>query len=398
MKRITMVYNAENYRIEADGRFGKPALIVGALGLIVSLGGILSHRETFFAAYLTAWLFWLGIALGGLFLVMLHHLTGSVWSVIVRRIAEGLAGTIPILAVLFLPILLGIHDLYEWSHPEALHDAILVHKASWLNPTAFSVRAIIYLSLWSFLTWKLRKLSFQQDIGDSPSLKSRFLGTSAWGMILFSLSISFAAFDWLMSLTPHWFSTIYGVYFAMGSIMASLAMLIVSISRLQSKGALVEVINEERRHDLGKLFFAFIILWAYMAFSQYFLIWYANLPEETIFYHHRWTGSWKAVSLAIVFGHFVLPFFLLISRPAKRGPILLPLVSGWMLLMHYIDLYWNVMPTFSRDGASISPWHFSTLIGIGGITIYFFIRSLVKYPLVPVKDIRLAESINIVSK
>ncbi len=393
-----MRYNAETYRIEDGGRLAKPALMVGIVGLAASFGGVTLHPESFHAAYLTAWLFWVGIALGGLFLTMLHHLTGSVWSVVIRRIAETLAGTMPILALLFIPNILGIHELYEWSHEEALRDPLLMKKAGWLSPTFWTIRAVIYLGVWSLLAWRLKVISLDQDKGGTAEQKSRFVKVSAPGMILFALTVSFAAFDWLMSLYPHWYSTIYGVYFGMGSIMAMLAFLTVSISRLQSKGALVGIITEEHRHDIGKLFFAFIILWAYMVFSQYFLIWYANLPEETIYYRERWIGSWKVISLSIVFGHFVTPFLLLISRPAKRSATLLPIMGVWMLLMHYIDLYWNVMPTFSKGGFQISPWHFTTLFGIGGIMIFFFIKSLVKNPLVPVGDPQLNDSINIISK
>jgi len=393
-----MRYNAETYRLEDSAHLAKPWLIIGILGLALALGGMSMHAEKFASAYLTAWLFWLGIGLGGLFLTMLHHLTGSIWSVAIRRIAEAAASTLPVMAVLFIPILLGIHDLYEWSHPEALHDHLLVKKAVWLNPTFFTIRAVIYLGIWSFLAWRLHAISVESDKGETAEHKSRMLKVAAPGMIIFALSVSFASFDWMMSLTPHWYSTIYGVYFAMGSIMAFLGFLIIAVARLQAKGALVGVITNEHRHDMGKLFFAFIILWAYMAFSQYFLIWYANLPEETIFYRQRWVGSWKAVSLLIVFGHFVLPFFLLISRPAKRNITLLSLICGWMLLMHYVDLTWNIGPTFSPEGLHITPWHLTSLIGIGGLVIYFFIRTLAKHPLVPVGDPRLGDSINTLSK
>ncbi len=393
-----MRYNADTFRLEDSSRLGKPALIIGVVGLATSFGGLALHPADFFSSYLTAWLFWVGIGLGGLFLTMLHHLTGSVWSVTIRRLMEALAGTLPIMAVLFIPILFGIHDLYEWSHSEAQHDPILMKKAIWLNPLFFGLRSVIYLSVWSFLAWRLRTISIDQDKGGTDEHRARFVKVSAPGMIVFALTVSFASFDWLMSLNPHWYSTIFGVYFAMGSIMAMLAFLIIVIGRLQSKGALVGIITEEHRHDLGKLFFAFMILWAYMAFSQYFLIWYANLPEETIFYRQRWVGSWKAISLLIVFGHFTVPFLMLTSRPAKRNMTYLTLICGWMLLMHYVDLYWNIFPTFSQEGFHINPWNFTTLIGIGGVMIYSFIRMLASHPLVPVGDPRLSDSINTLSK
>ncbi len=393
-----MRYNAETYRLEDSAGLGKPALIIGILGLATSVAGLAMHAELFYSAYLTAWLFWLGIGLGGLFLTMLHHLTGSVWSVTLRRITETLAGTLPLLAVLFIPILFSIHHLYEWSHPEALHDPILMKKAAWLNPTFFTIRSIIYLAIWSFLAWRLRTISLEQDKGGTDEHKARLVRVSAPGMIIFALSISFAAFDWMMSLTPHWYSTIYGVYFGMGSIMSMFAFLILTVTWLQAKGALKGVITQEHRHDMGKLFFAFIILWAYMAFSQYFLIWYANIPEETILYRQRWVGSWKAISMVIVFGHFVLPFFTVISRPAKRNVKFMAFICLWMLLMHYVDLTWNIGPTFSPEGFHLSPWHISTMFGIGGMMIFLFLKTLAKHPIVPVGDPKLEASINTISK
>lgn len=393
-----MRYNAGTYSIEEAPRAGRPALALGILGLAGMAGSIATHSEQFYHSYLIAYLFWLGIGLGGLFIVMLHHLTGSVWSVVLRRIAESLAMTIPLMALLFVPILFGIHDLYEWSHPEAASDPILMKKAIWLNPVFFAIRAFVYLGIWSFLAWRLTRISLEQDKEGTADCKHRFIKTSAPGMILFALTVSFAAFDWLMSLAPHWYSTIYGVYFAMGSIMAALATVILTVMQLQKKQALIGIVSAEHRHDLGKLLFAFMILWTYMAFSQYFLIWYANIPEETIFYQRRWIGSWKGVSLLLVFGHFVIPFFVLISRPAKRSVNVLGTMAVWLLVMHWIDLYWNVMPNLRPAGAHISPRDLTATIAIGGLVIWWFIRNLVKHSLAPVGDPKLRASINTVSK
>jgi hypothetical protein len=393
-----MRYNADTFRIEDAGRIAKPALIVGIVGFAGSIAGLMGSSERFYFSYLTAYLFWLGLGLGGLFITMLHHLTGSVWSVVFRRIAEALSSTLPLMALLFVPVALGIHNLYEWSHPEALSDPILAKKAGFLNPTFFIIRAVIYLGGWSFLAWKLRSLSLQQDENPHVDFKPRFVKVSAPGMIFFALSISFAAFDWMMSLFPHWYSTIYGVYFAMGSIMASMALIIVVTVRLQAMGILKETISAEHRHDLGKLVFAFMILWAYMAFSQYFLIWYANLPEETIYYHQRWIGSWKTVALMIVFGHFTIPFLLLISRPAKRHPAFLAVMAVWMMAIHYIDLYWNVMPVNAPEGAAVHHTDLTMLIALGGLFMFWFLRTLSSHPLVPVGDPKLSASIHIVSR
>jgi len=392
-----MRYNANTYWLEDTARLKRVPLMLFIIGLAGSGSFAATHPEQFFHSYLTAYLFWIGPALGGLFFTMIHHLTGSVWSVTVRRIAESLASTIPIMALLFVPILLGMHDLFEWSHPEAVADPILLGKSPFLNPTFFTIRAVIYFAVWSFLAWRLWTLSDRQDGGATPEIRSGLLKVSALGMILFALTISFAAFDWMMSLQPHWYSTIYGVYFAMGSVMSAIAVMILVTARLQKWGALTEEITAEHRHDLGKIFFTFIILWAYMAFSQYFLIWYANLPEETVFYHARWIGSWKAVSLLIVFGHFVIPFFALISRPAKRSLVVLPIIAVWMLVMHWVDLYWNVMPGFHKEGAHISPSDITAMVLIGSLFLGRFWTHLSSRPLIPVGDPKLSDSIHHVS-
>jgi len=394
-----MHLNATTYRLEDADRLKKIPLILFLVGLAGGATYAATHSEQFYYSYLTAYLFWLGPALGGLFFTMLHHLTGSVWSIVLRKFAEAFAATIPALAVLFIPILFGLHDLYHWSHAEAVAaDPLLSKKAGWLNPAFFGIRAALYLGIWAFLAWRLGKLSDRQDGGMTEELKSGFLKVSAPGMILFALTVSFASFDWMMSLNPHWYSTIFGVYYAMGSIMAFLGLLIVVVTRLQAKGILAQEITAEHRHDVGKLFFAFIILWAYMAFSQYFLIWYANLPEETIYYRMRWVGSWRTVSLLIVFGHFVVPFFALISRPAKRNPLLLGIIALWMLLMHWVDIYWNVAPHQHKEGAHISPADFTTMLLIGVVVFYFFWRRLASHPIIPVGDPKLADSLALVSK
>jgi hypothetical protein len=221
---------------------------------------------------------------------------------------------------------------------------------------------------------------------------------SGAGLILFAITITFAAFDWMMSLDAHWYSTIYGAYFFAGSSMAMMAFALIIVIYLRRKKVLHETITIEHDHDIAKLAFAFIVFWAYMAFSQYMLIWYANIPEETIWYEHRWIGSWKTVSIVLMLGHFVIPFMILITRGAKRMPGLMLVGGFWLLAMHYIDIYWNVMPTFAHHGAHFSWMDLSTMVGIGGIFVWYFWRVFTAKALLPVNDPRLEASIEFVNQ
>ncbi len=391
-----MDYNKETYRLSGDTRLTKLPLIIGIVGLALSAIGYSTNHEQFFHSYLTSYIFWLSIGWGGLFFTMIHHLTGAVWSVVIRRISETLMMTIPWMALLFLPLIPGLHDLYHWTHTaEVAHDVILQKKASYLNISFFLIRAAGYFIVWIVLSNLLYKKSLKQD--EDGAKVGSFLKISAPGMILFGFTVTFASFDWLMSLNPHWYSTIYGVYIFSGGVMAMFASIAIVATYLQSRGILKETITTVHYHDLGKLLFAFMIFWAYMAFSQYFLIWYANIPEETVWFADRWKGSWKTVSLLIVFGHFVIPFFALISQAAKRNPVRLSLIALWLLLMHWVDLYWNVVPTLHPDSAHISWMDLTTMVGIGGIFLWLFWRRLLTNPLVPTGDPNLQKSIKFVS-
>jgi len=371
--------------------------IVAAVGAALCLWGVISDHRQFHFSYLVAFAFWTTIALGGLFFLMIHHLTGSVWSIVVRRFFEAVAKNLYLMAFLFIPVLVGAHELYHWSHPEAVAtDTILQKKAGYLNVPFWTIRAALYFAIWSLLVWRLTALSERQDRGEAVS--GSFAKIAAPGMILFAFSATFAAFDWLMALDPHWYSTIYGVYIVMGGIMAMFALVVRMVNAARRQGALQGAVTAEHYHDLGKLLFAFMIMWAYMAFSQYFLIWYANLPEETIFYRHRWIGGWKAISLLLPLGHFAVPFFLLINRPAKRNPAFLGTIALGLLAMHWIDLYWNVIPILHPKGATFSYLDGATMLFTGGLFMAFLWKRLGARPLVPVNDPRLEDSLKFVNK
>lgn len=371
-------------------------LIFAVIGLISTATGLLVDPKQTYYSWLTAVLFWTSMGLGALFILMLNSLTSSVWNVVLRRIFEAIALTLPIMLILFLPILLGMGQLYHWSHPEVVAaDELLQKKAGYLNPTFFTIRLFGYFAIWIALAFFLRKISLRQDQQQlsSSHYANPWVKISAPGMILYAITVSFAAFDWMMSLDPHWYSTIYGVGFFTGCVMGMFALTIWIVRYLNGQSLLTSEITVEHRHDLGKMMYVFLILWAYMAFSQYFLIWYANIPEETLFYHHRWDGSWKTMSLFLVFGHFVIPFFGLISRNSKRSPAVLAFFAMWLLVMHYFDLYWNIMPNLHHHAVHFSYLDLTSLVAVGGIFMWAMWNRLTAVPLLPINDPKLEASL-----
>ncbi|MBK8480414.1 MAG: quinol:cytochrome C oxidoreductase [Proteobacteria bacterium] len=372
------------------------AASVGLLALMAHwlLGrGAGAARQAHFS-YLVALLYWLSIALGALFFVIVQFATRAGWSVVVRRLAEHAMITLPLLGLLFLPVVGGLHELFHWTHPDALrHDALLASKTPYLNIPFFVARALGYFGIWTALAWAFYRRSLRQDQDGAPEATLRLQRLSGPAIILFALTVTFAAFDWLMSLDPHWYSTMFGVYYFSGCVVAIFAFLALVGLLLRSAGVLGDVISVEHYHDLGKLLFGFTVFWSYIAFSQFMLIWYGNLPEETIWYARRLAGSWRQVTLALGLGHFVVPFFYLMTRATKRrGATLLP-AALWLLALHYLDLYWLVMPVLHPAGAAFDLLDLTAFLGIGGLFVAFFLRQLQRHALVPMRDPRLAESL-----
>lgn len=363
----------------------------GAIGLaMTSDGGFHRLAET----YLVSFAYFLSLALGALFFVLLQHLTRAGWSVVVRRLAEAMSTNVLLMAVLVIPVILNMEHLYHWAHQGAGdHDPIIAGKSGFLNPQFFIIRLVVYFAIWSLLAWYFFSRSKRQDSKSDPAITRRMEALSAPGMVVFALSLNFAAFDLLMSVNPHWFSTIFGVYFFAGSVVVVLSTLVVLAAYLQRQGRLQGVVTAEHYHDLGKLLFGFVVFWAYIAFSQYMLYWYGNIPEETVWYLTRQTGNWTGISLALLFGHFVIPFLALVSRFPKRRPRLLVLGALWMLAMHWLDLYYLVGPEFRPEGASIGLMDLLCFLGMGGLFFMVLALRLRKTALVPVGDPRLAESL-----
>jgi preprotein translocase subunit SecG len=378
----------------------KGLLALGALALVATLAGMfLSEGESkqhAFRAYLVAYMFTLSLGLGSLFFVMVQQITRAGWSVVVRRTTENfMAVLFPWMAILFVPIALGMHELYEWTHEDVVaKDELLKGKSGYLNPTFFFVRAVVYFVVWGGLATFFRRTSLKQDQTGDAALSLKMARVAAPGLLLFALTVTAAAIDWMMSLAPHWFSTMFGLIYFGGSVMTTMAMLIVVFSWLRTKGYLGQVITQEHYHDLGKLLFAFMVFWAYTSFSQYMLIWYANLPEETEWYQHRTHGGWQPVFVTLAVGHFLLPFGMLMSRNVKRHRIGLVVGAILLIAMHWLDMQFQIMPGLHEHGMHVSWIDATALIGVLGLFLGLALKNMISAPLIPERDPRLAESLH----
>jgi hypothetical protein len=363
------------------------------LGLALYLGR--GEPRQLYHSYLVAYLYFLSIALGALFFVLLHFATRSGWGVVVRRAAEHVAGTLPLFALLFAPIALGLHELYEWSHPDAVaRDHLLAHKRPYLNAPFFFARAALYLALWGALGWWYRRQSVRQDASGDHAVTLRLERASYPALVVFALSVTFASFDWLMSLDPRWYSTIFGVIFFAGAVVALFTLLALLAIGLERAGLTAGAVTVEHLHDIGKLLFAFVCFWAYVSFSQFMLQWYANLPEETIFYIRRTSGGWRGASVLLAVGHFVAPFFFLIGRTVKRSRGALGAGAAWLLAMHYLDLYWVAMPGLRPTAPGPTLLDGACLLGVGGAFAGVLGALMKRSALIPLRDPRLPESLS----
>jgi len=383
-----------------------PVLIKVGLGLgVVGLGGAAALGATqndgfahFFHSYLVAFWWGLTITLGALFFVLIQHLTKSRWSPVVRRVAEIFLGNMPLMAVLSLvvivPVLLGNSGLYAWNDPHQVAASHLIqHKAGYLNSSFFVGRWVLYFAVWIGLGTVLVKNSVAQDTSGDPKLSNKNFALSAPGMVLFGLTATFGAIDMIMSLEPEWFSTMYGVYIFAGCQLSFHSVLALSLFYLQGTGRLTKSVSVHHFHDIGKMLFAFVVFWAYIAFSQFFLIWYADIPEETVWFKSRLADGWLWVSVIQLVGHFVVPFFGLMSRHTKRSRKSLGFWAIYILAVHYIDLYWLIMPSYDAKQAPLHAMDLLALVGVAGLMIANAARVASGLNLRPTKDPRLAKSL-----
>jgi hypothetical protein len=375
-------------------RARRTSLGVAIAGLSVCAAGWVLRPVQFYHSWLFAWFFWLGVALGCLSIVMLQYVTGGAWGVVIRRLLEAGSRTLPAMSVLFLPLLFGLQALYPWARPdEVAGDELLQHKAAYLNVPFFVLRTGIYFAVWCTLAWLLNRWSRRQDESGDAGLEKRFQALSSGGLVLLVLTMTFAAVDWLMSLEPHWFSTIYGVLLMAGQGVSAFCLVIAAAVLLSRAGPLAEAIRPNHLHDLAKLLFAFILVWAYFALSQFLIIWSGNLPEEIPWYLRRLQGGWQYVGLTVIVLHFALPFGLLLSRRVKRHPARLLGVALLVLAVRHVDLYWMVAPVSSAKAWPVHWLDFGAALGVGGLWVFLFTRQVSRMPLLPRRDPYLQEAL-----
>jgi hypothetical protein len=388
---------SDNYQLEsARWSTGRNVLVLAALiSVVACIAGYIQDPDRFFRSYLVAFTFTCALGLGAFFFVMVQFLTGSAWSVTVRRIMENLMITLPLGALLFVPVAFGLHHIYSWTNTDLVQSSeALRAKSDFLVPKMFIARTYGYFLLWSIWIFAIYRQSLKQD-GKRSVRQMRIASRwSASGLLLVFLVGTLAAYDWLMSVQPSWYSTIFGLYYLADGTVLFFSVLILICLGFRKAGVLKKEINVEHYHDLGKWLFATTCFYTYMAFSQFLLIWYANIPEETSFYRHRMPGTWLYISLSLPFIRFFIPFFALLSRRAKRNLKVLGFMAAYSLVAVYLDMYWVVMPVYYPNGPQLHWLDLATLGAVVSIAGLVFWSRFRKHALVPVGDLRLEQSLH----
>jgi hypothetical protein len=361
------------------------ALTVGIAGAVLSLVGVfVVPPEQFCRSYLWSYLFVVGLGVGPLAWLMLQYLTGGAWGAVIRRPCEAATRTLPLIALMFLPILIGRHTLYDWSvAAKVAADEVLQFKHTYLNVPFFLARTAIYFGGWLFLSWYLNRCSAREDREGHNAVHGKMSAISGPGLIFLALSLTFMSIDWVLSVDPRWFSTMFGLLIIAGELLSSMAFLITLMVLLSRRRPMSEILTPRHLHDLGKLLLMLVMVWAYFSFSQFLIIWAGNLPEEIPWYLTRMHGGWQYMGLVLVIGHFALPFALLLSRDLKRNFKLLASIAVFVLAMRLVDLYWVVAPDFRKTAIGISWLDITVPAGLIGIWLAYFLGQLEKWPLLP---------------
>jgi hypothetical protein len=363
------------------------SLLVGIVAGVIAIVGLILQRQEFFAGYLLGFMAWLGVTLGCLAILMVQYMTGGRWGLVIRRILEAGSRTLPLMAVLFIPILFGVRALYPWARPEevAKEKYLQLISAAYLHFSAFLWRAVIYFAIWGVLVYFLNRWSAEQDTPHTVDLSRRLRMLSGPGLVLYPFSMSFAAIDWTMSLNTQWISTIYPLIFVAGQCLSALGFIVAIEDILFNHRPMSELLKPNEVHDHGKLILTFVMLWAYFSFSQWLIIWAGNLPEEISWYVRRLTGGWGLIGLALALFHFAVPFALLLSRPLKRNVHKLVWLAVWLMFMRWVDLFWMIEPTFHQQ-FHVTIWDVVLPLAIGGFWLALFFRNLATRPLLPLHD------------
>jgi hypothetical protein len=364
------------------------SLIVGGLFAVLSLVGAFIQPDRFYSAYLLGFMLWVGLSLGCLALLMLVHMTGGDWGQAVRRILEAGTRTIPMMAAFFIPLIFGLRHLYTWARPEDIARSKHLQEITrtYLNPTWFVIRAVVYFAIWILLSWLLNKWSAEQDNPPARDTGHRFRVLSGPGLVLYAFTLAFASIDWVMSLNPAWISTIYGLLFLAGECLSAVCFVIAVVAILHRHRPLAEFMKPGYIHDYGNLMLTFIMVWAYFSFSQWLIIWAGNLPEEISWYLRRLHGGWQVIGLLLALFHFAVPFAFLLSRPLKRNVAKLVYLAAFLMIMRYIDMFWYIEPTF-HERFALSWLDVVVPIAIGGFWLALFFRYLKERPLLPLYDL-----------
>jgi hypothetical protein len=399
--------SAQEYKApDSVGRLEKRALVVGVLGLLVSIVGWITKPEDFFRSYLVAFLLVLGLSLGSLGLLMLQHLTGGDWGILIRRPLEAATRVLWLVVVFSVPLVFGMKYLYTthtvgdetrigWLNPPPIgHEGALSDlQQKYLTHNFFLLRLVIYFAIWIGLVWLFNRMSQEQDVNrDDRALRARIKFYAGPGIILYVFAMTFAAIDWSMSLSPHWASTIYGFLFVAGQAISAMSLMIITVVMFSRSEPFSHIIQKRHLHDLGKLLFAFNMLWAYFSFSQLLIIWSGNQPEEITFYKSRLNGPWGVVAAMVLVLHFFIPFFALLSRDVKRNQSVLPTIAMWLIAMRFLDIFWLTRPEFTYH-ALPTLWDIAAILALGGIWLWFFAVQLKQQPLLPLGEPKLAEAI-----
>jgi len=379
------------------GRAQQGALTLGVVGFVAALilGWTGSHQagvvswQAFAQSYLFAYVFWVAIPLGCLAILMLHHLTGGWWGFPIRRILEAGSRTLLLMGVLFLPVLAGLSRLYSWARPEVVRDDVLLqHKLWYLTPKFFTLRAVIYFAIWVILAFFLNRWSGEQDRTGEPRCKGRMETLAGPGLVLWGLTVTGASIDWVMSLDPHWYSTIYGMIFMVIGCLGALSFSVVVLSRLSDSEPLKDCVQPKRFLDVGNLMLAFVMLWMYMSFSQFLIIWSGNLRNEIPWYQQRVFGKWAPIAVTLLVLHFFVPFLLLLQRGVKRRLQVLSRVALLLLVLTLVDIYWLLVPSYETLAPQFRLMDLFAVMGIGGVWLAAFLGQLKKLPLLALHDPR----------
>ncbi len=376
---------ANSPRVE---RIQRNALIAAIIGILGCVAGAILEPGRFFASYLFAYVFWTSISLGFLGITMLHHMTSGRWSFLIQRISEAGMRVLPVQGLLFIPLLFGLGYLYPWVM-HAREEAMVV-RAAYLNVPFFVIRTVVYFAIWITMALLLSRWSRRQDGSADPRLTRSLRLLSAPGLVIYAITATFAAVDWTMSLQPEWFSTIYGMLAVTGQVLAALAVAAIVLRVLAASGPLADVVAPRPLNDLGNMVLAFVILWAYMSFSQFLIIWAGNLPDEIPWYLRRLSAGWRTVGLVLIVFHFGVPFFLLLSRRSKRSLQVLASIAAGLLAMRVVDVYWIVMPGAVPAGSSVNWTDLAAFLALGGLWAASFIRQIKEAPVLPLHDPRFA--------